>query len=122
MYGLEPYAMNAFSELNMIVCQFNLITVRDIEQAFDGLLSDDPWKLIVPVQVYHALGKRGRCCGCFPVVVDIIVRVTAATHQRLDTPEADVISFIDRLREEHRTQEGERSEARQRVAASRGAA
>ena len=122
MYGLELYAAQPFSELNMIVCQCNLITVRDIELAIEGLLTDDPWKLIVPVQVYHALGKRGRCCGCFPGVVDIIVRVTAAIHMRLETPEADVILFIDRLHEEHRKQEAERAEALKRVAASRVAA
>lgn len=106
----------------MIVCQCNLITVQDIEQAIEGLLAGDPWKLIVPVQVYHALGKRGRCCGCFPGVVDIIVRVTSAIHQRLETPEAEVISFIDRLREEHQRQESERTAVRERLAIARVAA
>jgi hypothetical protein len=106
----------------MIVCQCNLITVRDIEQAIERLLADDPWMLIVPVQVYHALGKRGRCCGCFPGVIDIIVRVTSSIHQRLETPEADVISFICQLREEHLRQEGERAAILVRCATARVAA
>ena len=100
----------------MIVCQCNIISTRDIEETITGLLDQDAWRLIVPVQVYHALGKRGRCCGCFPGVVDIIVNVTAAYHARLATPEAEVISFIDRLREEHRRIEGERDALRQRLA------
>ena len=28
-------------------------------------------------KVYHSMRIRGRCCGCFPDVVDIIGEVTA---------------------------------------------
>jgi hypothetical protein len=99
----------------MIVCQCNIISTRDIEDTITGLLDEDAWRLIVPVQVYHALGKRGRCCGCFPGVVDIIIKVSADYHARLATPEAEVICFIDRLREEHRRIESERAMARDRL-------
>ena len=99
----------------MIVCQCNIITVRDIEETVTGLLDEDLWRLIVPVQVYHTLGKRGRCCGCFPGVVDIIVRTTEAYHLRLATPKADVICFLDRLRDEHRRHEEDRAQSRARM-------
>ena len=39
----------------------------------NSLLDEDCWQLIVPAKVYHAMQKRGRCCGCFPNVVDIIL-------------------------------------------------
>lgn len=86
----------------MIVCQCNVISEREIEEAIFNLLDDDSWQLIVPVQVYHALGKRGRCFGCFPNVVDIIVRATEGYHRRSRTPDAKITSHLDWLRDEHR--------------------
>lgn len=105
----------------MIVCHCNIISAREIEEAITGLLDDDPWRLIVPLQVYHAMKKRGRCCGCFPNVVDIIVRVTEAYHRRLETPETEVICFVERLREEHRRFEENRIAARKRMASNKAA-
>lgn len=61
----------------MIVCQCNILSKGEIEAAVERLLKDDPWQLIVPSTVYHAIGQRGRCCGCFPDVVEIIAEVTA---------------------------------------------
>ena len=61
----------------MIVCQCNILFRHEIERAVEQLLADDPWRLIVPSTVYHAMRMRGRCCGCFPDVVDIIAEVTA---------------------------------------------
>ena len=106
----------------MIVCHCNIISMREIEETISGLLDADPWRLIVPLQVYHAMKKRGRCCGCFPNVVDIIVRVTEAYHRRLETPEADVICFVERLREEHRRFEEDRKAARERLSGTTVAA
>ncbi|MDN2565911.1 (2Fe-2S)-binding protein [Aquibium sp. A9E412] len=83
----------------MILCHCNLITQRDVEQTIVALLDDDPWQLLVPAKVYHAMGKRGRCCGCFPNVVDTIVRVTEAYHRNRGAAEDDVVSHIDRIRE-----------------------
>ena len=53
----------------MLICHCNIITEREIEQSIVELLDQDPWQLIVPAKVYHAMHKRGRCCGCFPNVV-----------------------------------------------------
>ncbi|PWV97811.1 BFD-like [2Fe-2S] binding protein [Hoeflea marina] len=61
----------------MIVCQCNILSDREIEAAVERLLRDDPWQLIVPSKVYHAMGIRGRCCGCFGDVIAIIGRMTA---------------------------------------------
>ncbi|MCP1199779.1 (2Fe-2S)-binding protein [Notoacmeibacter sp. MSK16QG-6] len=98
-----------------------MITAQEIRDVITELLDADPWRLIVPVQIYHAMEKRGRCCGCFPGVVDIIVETTEAYHQRLATPAADVVNFIDRLRCEHDRLEQMRREARARLAAVRAA-
>ena len=56
----------------MIVCQCNLLSRGEIEAAVEKLLAEDPWQLIVPAKVYHAMRIRGRGCGCFPDVVEII--------------------------------------------------
>ncbi len=45
-----------------------------INEAIEGLIDDDPYQLITPGVVYRELGKRGKCCGCFPQVVGLIVR------------------------------------------------
>lgn len=61
----------------MIVCQCNILSKCEIEAAVEQLIADDPWRLIVPSTVYHAMRQRGQCCGCFPDVVAIIAEVTA---------------------------------------------
>lgn len=60
----------------MIVCQCNILSKAEIEAAVEKLLAEDPWRLIVPSTVYHAMRIRGRCCGCFPDVIEIIAEVT----------------------------------------------
>jgi hypothetical protein len=83
----------------MLVCHCNLITQKEIEEAIVRLLDADPWQLIVPAKVYHTLSKRGRCCGCFPNVVETIIRVTEEYHRRDDPDDADTVTFLDRVRE-----------------------
>jgi bacterioferritin-associated ferredoxin len=83
----------------MLICHCNIITEREIEQTIVGLLDQDPWQLIVPAKVYHAMQKRGRCCGCFPNVVETIIRVTENYHARSATVGVDVVSHLDRVRE-----------------------
>ena len=95
----------------MLICHCNLITEREIEETILELLADDPWMLIVPAVVYHRLGKRGRCCGCFPNVVETIIRVTEDYHARSETDGADVVSHLDRVRG-LRVQFGSRSHER----------
>ncbi|QPC88575.1 (2Fe-2S)-binding protein [Mesorhizobium sp. NBSH29] len=81
----------------MLICHCNVITAKEIEETIIDLLDADPWVLIVPAKVYHAMHKRGRCCGCFPNVVETIIRVTETYHARLQAP-GDVVSHLDRVR------------------------
>lgn len=105
----------------MLVCHCNLISESEIEDAIKGLLAEEEWRLIVPVQVYREMDKRGRCCGCFPNVVSIIIRVTEAWHREKAHPEAEVVDFVDRLKREHSRIEAERTAMRARLP-RRGAA
>lgn len=89
----------AFPGDEVIACQCNIITEREIEEAVVRLLDRDAWQLIVPAQVYHELGKRGRCCSCFPNTVEIIVATTEAYHRDHNHSPAEVVAFIARLRE-----------------------
>ncbi|HEV7415661.1 (2Fe-2S)-binding protein [Tianweitania sediminis] len=82
----------------MLVCHCNIITEKEIENAILELLDADPWHLIVPAKVYHHLAKRGRCCGCFPNVVETIIRVTENYHARSASDAGDVVSHLDRVR------------------------
>lgn len=72
----------------MIVCQCNILSKREIEAAIERLITDDPWRLIVPSTVYHAMRQHGQCCGCFPDVVAIIAEVTERLRPG-DTPAID---------------------------------
>ena len=81
----------------MLICHCNLISEREIEGAILDLLDQDPWMLIVPARVYHALAKRGRCCGCFPNVVETIIRVTENYHRRSEA-NAEIVSHLDRVK------------------------
>jgi len=92
----------------MLVCHCNVITEKEVEQAILSLLDQDPWQLIVPAKVYHTLNKRGRCCGCFPNVVETIIRVTEDYHRRAGRGGAEVITFLDRVKA-MRVQYGSRS-------------
>ncbi len=82
----------------MLLCHCNILTEKDIETAIVELLEIDPWQLIVPAKVYHRLAKRGRCCGCFPNVVETIIRVTENYHARTAGDAGDVVSHLDRVR------------------------
>nr|WP_250808080.1 (2Fe-2S)-binding protein [Neorhizobium tomejilense] len=64
----------------MITCHCNYVTDMEIADVVRRFLAHDPWQLIVPNKVYHEMGKRGKCCGCFPSVVDIIIRTTREFH------------------------------------------
>ena len=95
----------------MLICHCNVITEKEIEQTIVDLLDEDAWQLIVPMQVYHRLQKRGRCCGCFPNVVETIIRVTEHYHTRRQTGGGDIVSHLDRVRG-LRVQYGSRADER----------
>lgn len=82
----------------MMVCSCNVITDKDIRETIISLLDQDCWQLIVPGKVYHAMQKRGRCCGCFPNVVDIIVKTTEEYHARRQSEGLEVVDFMERLK------------------------
>lgn len=82
----------------MLVCHCNVITQNEIEEAIIALLDADPWQLLVPAKVYHSLQKRGRCCGCFPNVVETIIRVTEEYHGRAEPAGDEIVSHLDRVR------------------------
>jgi hypothetical protein len=98
----------------MLVCHCNIITSQEIEDVILEFLAADPWEIIVPNKVYHAMEKRGRCCGCFPNVVDIIISVTENYHLQMggDAARLNVLQAqLERLRRRHgriggRTDEG----------------
>lgn len=81
----------------MITCHCNIITEQEIEQVILSMLEDDCWQLIVPLKVYHAMEKRGKCCHCFPNLVDIIIRTTEAYHAQFDRDEADLFMIREKL-------------------------
>jgi len=57
----------------MIVCSCNVIARREIEAVIEEILGDDPYAVLTPGLLYHRLGRRGKCGGCFPHVSRILV-------------------------------------------------
>ena len=106
----------------MLVCSCNYITDKEIKAVINEMLDEDCWQLIVPAKVYHAMNKRGRCCGCFPNVVDLIVRTTEAYHANRETETAEVVDFIERLKRFHAEQNAEIAQRRKAMLESRRAA
>lgn len=99
----------------MLVCSCNFITDSEIRDVINAFLEEDCWQLIVPGKVYHAMQKRGRCCGCFPNVVDIIVSTTQEFHRKRNSSDEKVVDFMERLRrfeEEQKTALRERRNPR----------
>lgn len=103
----------------MLVCSCNYITDRDIKAVITEMLDEDCWQLIVPAKVYHAMNKRGRCCGCFPSVVDLIIRTTEAYHADRQTETAEVVDFMDRLKRFHEEQQAAITARRNKMAEAR---
>ena len=98
----------------MLVCSCNYITDADIRDVINQLLDEDCWQLIVPSKVYHAMAKRGRCCGCFPTVVELIISTTEDYHARRDSTQTEVIDFMARLKQFHAEQRRADLERRQK--------
>jgi len=100
----------------MIICSCNIVMEDEIKAVITDLLKSDPWQLIVPNQVYHEMGKSGKCCGCFPRLVDVIVQTTQAFHFEMKTDEKQVVEFIAKLKKKHHQCETARMLARHRMA------
>ena len=43
--------------------------------------------MLTPNLIYHRLGRRGRCCGCFPQVSEVIVEHGTLVRERLERGE-----------------------------------
>ena len=78
----------------MIVCSCNIITHRDIEAVIEEILLDDPYAVLTPNLLYHRLGRRGKCCGCFPNVSRILVEHGTLVRARLASGESACESEI----------------------------
>ena len=76
----------------MIVCSCNIITRRDIEAVIEEILLDDAYAVLTPNLLYHRLGRRGKCCGCFPHVSDILVEHAILVRGRIERGETDKLS------------------------------
>lgn len=81
----------------MIVCSCNIVSKKDIENVVMDFLNADEWQLITPGKVYQAMSARGKCCGCFPGVIDIIVETTQRYHAQMQSPEPRVVDLLKRI-------------------------
>lgn len=73
----------------MIVCSCNVITRRDVESVIEEILVADPYAVLTPNLLYHRLGRRGKCCGCFPHITEILVEHTTIVRSRIESGEID---------------------------------
>jgi bacterioferritin-associated ferredoxin len=103
----------------MLVCSCNYITDKDIRDTIIQLLDEDCWQLIVPSKVYHAMAKRGRCCGCFPNVVELIIRTTEEYHALRHSTEDELVVYLSRLKQFH--EENRRADIERRLKGHRAA-
>ena len=100
----------------MTICSCNIIMEREIRAVITDLLTADPWQLIVPLQVYKEMGKRGKCCNCFPAVIDLIIDTTQSFHENIRTDHKKVVNLISRIKIKHEQCETARMLARHRLA------
>ena len=99
----------------MIVCSCNIISTREIEEVIIDFLNADEWQLITPGKVFQAMSARGKCCGCFPGVIDIIVDTTQRYHTQMQSPEPKVVDLLNRIADQRLRMEN----AKKRSAAKR---
>ena len=76
--------MSGSSTSAMIVCSCNVITRRDVESVIEEILVADLYAVLTPNLLYHRLGRRGKCCGCFPHVSRILVEHGAIVRQSIE--------------------------------------
>lgn len=82
----------------MIVCSCNIITNRDLESIIEEILLEDPYAVLTPNLLYHRLGRRGKCCGCFPQVSRILVEHSTIMRSRIER--GDIARLPDEADEE----------------------
>lgn len=79
----------------MIVCSCNIITRREIEAIIERILAEDAYAILTPNLIYHRLGKRGRCCGCFPLVTEILVTHATEVRENIERGEFEAPDMDD---------------------------
>jgi len=92
----------------MILCQCNVLSTQEIEDIILEFLNEDCWQLVVPGRIFNAAKKRGRCCGCFPNIVETIIKVTENYHLKhpFDTQRSVIfLEDVRRLREKFRSKD-----------------
>ena len=77
----------------MIVCSCNIITRRDVESVIEEILIADPYAVLTPNLLYHRLGRRGKCCGCFPHVSRILVEHTTLVRDKIESGVMEVVEI-----------------------------
>jgi len=82
----------------MIVCQCNVLNSQEIEDIILEFLAEDCWQLVVPGRIFNAAKKRGRCCGCFPNIVETIIKVTEKYHLERHADAEQSVIFLDKVR------------------------
>lgn len=65
----------------MIICSCQSISDTDINAAIDWMRASDPYALITPGKIYHALGKQADCGGCMPLFLQSMRK-----NQNLEIP------------------------------------
>ncbi|AKI02191.1 BFD-like (2Fe-2S) protein [Hoeflea sp. IMCC20628] len=98
----------------MIVCSCNIVSRKDIEEVVTDFLNVDEWQLITPGKVFQAVSARGKCCGCFPGVIDIIVETTERYHAVMESPAPRVVDLLKRIADQRRRVETARKNAGKR--------
>jgi bacterioferritin-associated ferredoxin len=74
----------------MIVCSCNLVTRRDLECVIEEILAEDPYAVLTPGLLYHRLGRRGKCGGCFPQISRILVEHGEAVRASIERGEQPI--------------------------------
>ena len=95
----------------MIVCSCNIVSKRDIQDVILDFLHADEWQLITPGKVFQAMSARGKCCGCFPGVIDIIVETTQKYHAQMCSPEPKVVDLLNRIADQRLRMENAKKKA-----------
>ena len=95
----------------MIVCSCNIVSKKDIEDAIMDFLNADEWQLITPGKVFQVMSARGKCCGCFPGVIDIIVETTQRYHAQMQSPEPKVVDLLKRIADQRLRMENAKKKA-----------
>ena len=69
--------------VHMIICHCNVVDSVAVKQAIHDLLDENKWVLLTPPMVHQHLLKQSQCCGCFPLLMEQVVKEVKNYHQKL---------------------------------------